>query len=106
MEFLINGTIDIPLLKKNLNSTNTKYNNNNTVKNIHRGLHQTVPPWYSPAMPKPLYENENATAMWDVPLYVENTEVRANRIDARIVDKNAKEVIVIEMSCPWLEIAS
>ena len=37
-------------------------------------------------MPKPLYENENA-----------------NRIDARIVDKNEKKVIVIEMSCPWLE---
>ena len=31
MEFFINGTIDIPLLKKNFNSTNTK-NNNNMVK--------------------------------------------------------------------------
>ena len=40
-----------------------------------RWLVQTVPPWYSPAMPKPLYENENATALWDVPLYAENTEV-------------------------------
>ena len=68
-----------------------------------RGLVQTVPPWYSPAMPKPLYENDNATALWDVRLYAENTNVRANRIDARIVDKNAKKVIVIEMSCPWLE---
>ena len=28
-----------------------------------RGLVQTVPPWYSPAMPKPLYENENSTAL-------------------------------------------
>ena len=35
-------------------------------------------------------------------LYAENTKVRANRIDARIVDKNEK-VIVIEMSCIWLE---
>ena len=68
-----------------------------------RGLVQTVPPWYSPAMPKPLYENENATAMWDVPLYAENTEVGANRIDPRIVDKNEEKVIVIEISCPWLE---
>ena len=55
-----------------------------------RWLVQTVPPWYSPAMP-------------NVPLYAENTEVRANRIDARIVNKNEKKVIVIEMSCPWLE---
>ena len=68
-----------------------------------RGLVQTVPPWYSPAMPKPLYENDNAIALWDVPLHAENTNVRANRIDARIVDNNTKKVIVIEMSCPWLE---
>ena len=65
-----------------------------------RELVQTVPPWYSPAMTKPLYENDNATALWDVPLYAENINVRANRIDARIVDKNAKKVIAIEMSCP------
>ena len=70
---------------------------------MNRGLVQTVPPWYSPAMPKPLYENESVTALWDVPLYAEHTEVRANRIDARIVDKNEKNVIVIEMSCLLLE---
>ena len=63
---------------KNPNSTNTKYNYNNMVKNIDRGLLQTVPPWYSPAMPKPQYQNKNATALWDVPLYAENTEIRAN----------------------------
>ena len=28
-----------------------------------RGLVQAVPPWDSPAMPKPLYENDNATAL-------------------------------------------
>ena len=48
--------------------------------------HILDPPPNSPAMPKPLYENQSA-----------------NRIDAKIVDKNAKKVIVIEMSCPWLE---
>ena len=42
-------------------------------------------------------------SLWDIPLYVENTEVAANRIDARIVDKNEKKVIAIEMSCLWLE---
>ena len=26
---------------------------------------------------------------------------RANRIDARIVDKEQKRVLAIEMSCPW-----
>lgn len=68
-----------------------------------RELISSVPPWYSPAKPKPVYENERATAFWDIPLYAENTEVRANRIDARIIDKIEKKVIVIEMSCPWIE---
>ena len=30
-------------------------------------------------------------------------EVRANRIDARIVNKEQKRVLAIEMSCPWLD---
>ena len=68
-----------------------------------RGLVQTVPPWYSPAMSKPLYANDNAAALWNFPLLGENTKVRANRIDARIIDKNEKKVIVIEFCCPWSE---
>ena len=28
--------------------------------------------------------------------------MRANRIDARIVDSTAKPVILLEMSCPWM----
>ena len=30
-------------------------------------------------------------------------EVRANRIDARIVDKEQKHVLAIEMGCPSLD---
>ena len=29
--------------------------------------------------------------------------MRANRIDARIVDSRAKSVILLEMSCPWMK---
>ena len=29
-------------------------------------------------------------------------EVKANRIDARIVDKESKRVMLLEMSCPWI----
>ena len=36
-----------------------------------------------------------------MPVYAEKTEVRANRIDARVVDKQ-KKVILLEMSCPWM----
>ena len=60
-------------------------------------------PWYSKTQPKPMYEIERAIACWDVTLYAGNTYVKANRIDATIVDKKNKKVSVIEMSCPWVE---
>ena len=63
-----------------------------------------VEPWFSQVTPKPLYENEHATALWDVPLFADTTQVKANGIDATVIDKTSKQVRVIEMSCPWLEI--
>ena len=48
-------------------------------------------------------ENGGAIAYCDIPLYADNTHVKANRIDATIVDKENKKVSVIEMSCPWIE---
>lgn len=66
-------------------------------------LIETTPPWYSPIQPKPVYENNQVTAYWDVPVYAYNTEVRANRVDARFVDKGSKIVTLLEMSCPWTE---
>ena len=63
-----------------------------------------VPPWYSKIQPKLSYENGSVQASWDVLAYADNTEVRANRIiDARIIDKEQKRVLAIEMSCPWLD---
>ena len=62
-----------------------------------------VEPWFSQVTPKPLCENEHATAFWDVPLFADTTQVKANRIDATVIDKTSKQVRVIEMSCPWLE---
>ena len=50
-----------------------------------------------------MYENEHATAFWDVPLFADTTQVKANRIDATVIDKTSKQVRVTEMSCPWLE---
>ena len=60
-------------------------------------------PWFSKIQPKPMYENERAIAYWDIPLHADNTHVKANRIDATIVDKENKKVSVIEMSYPWVE---
>ena len=35
--------------------------------------------------------------------FAEQEEVRANCIDAQAIDEVKKEVILIEMSCPWME---
>ena len=61
-----------------------------------------VPPWYSPAKPKPVYESDDVQAYWDVPVFANHEEVRRNRVDARarIVDHKTKRVVTLEMSCP------
>ena len=41
-----------------------------------------ITPWYSPVMSKPAYQNTTSEAFWDIPIYAEHNEVRANRIDA------------------------
>ena len=64
----------------------------------------TTTPWYSQAQPKPMHENDRVVAYWDVPLFVDTTHVEANRIDLRIIDKKRKEVKLLEMSGPWVEI--
>ena len=38
----------------------------------------------------------------DSPLFAEHQEVRANRVDARIINHVSKRVITLEMSCPWV----
>ena len=43
---------------------------------------------FSPTQPKAFYQNDQVAAYWDVPVYADHTEVRANRVDARIVDSN------------------
>ena len=53
--------------------------------------------------PKPLYENSEVHVFWDVPVYVDYQEVRANRVDARIINHKSKQVLTLEMSCPWID---
>ena len=50
-----------------------------------------------------MYENERIKAFWNVPVYAESVMVKANRIDARIVEKERKQVAAVEMSCSWME---
>ena len=42
-------------------------------------------------------------AFWDIPVFAEHNEVRANRVDVRIVNLQEKIVSTIDKSCPWVE---
>ena len=64
-------------------------------------LIESNPLWYSPVQPKPVYEKERAEAYWDVPVNAESTVVKSNRVDVQIVDKEKKEVLLMEMTCLW-----
>ena len=59
------------------------------------GLIECAPSWCSSETPKPEYKNDRASALWDVQVYKGITEVRANLIDARVVDKQKKKVLLL-----------
>ena len=67
------------------------------------GLIEEVPPWYSPVMPKPANRNTTSKTFWDIPIYSEHNEVRANWINARLVSHERKEVCTFELSCARTE---
>lgn len=62
-----------------------------------------MPPWYSLAVPKPIYESPEAQAYWDIPVFAVSEQVKQNRVDARFIDHEKKKVLAVEMSCPWTE---
>ena len=49
------------------------------------GLTDEALSWYSPAMPRPVYESDDVQAYYEVPVFAHH-EVRCNRVDARIVN--------------------
>ena len=56
-------------------------------------LIQASPPRYSPTKPQPVYVGVHAQAYWDVPVYREYQDLRANRIDVRIVNPGFVRVL-------------
>ena len=66
----------------------------------HLGLIEASPPWYSPTKPQPVYEGAHAQAYWDVPVYGEYQDLRANRVDAWIVNHQAKNCLLYTSPSP------
>ena len=61
-----------------------------------------MPRWYSPVVPKPIYESPEAQAYWDNPVFAVSEQVRQNSpVDAKFIDHEKKRVLAVEMSCPW-----
>ena len=52
---------------------------------------------------KALLLERTSAVYWDVPVYADHIEVQANRVDARIVDKENQTDTLLGMSCPWVE---
>ena len=48
-----------------------------------------------------MYQDDKVTAYWDVPVFAEQLQVRANRVDAGLLDKENKEMMLTVMNCPW-----
>ena len=49
-----------------------------------------------------VYKSEQVEAWWDVPVYADHQEVRANQVDARVVNHVSKKVMTIEKYGPCL----
>ena len=64
-------------------------------------LIESVPPWYSPTIPK-LIGRKVKRSNFNFPAYAEQQELRVNKVDARIINHKTKQVITLEMSCPWI----
>ena len=65
-------------------------------------LIDTVPPWYSPIKPQPVYETADRPEHPSTHVPGKFQEQRANIVDARIANNQHKQVIALEMSCPWV----
>lgn len=66
-------------------------------------LADKVPPWFFQVTPGPLSTSSDAEAFGHVPAFADHTFVRSNLVDARFVDHKSKKVLMVEISCPWLD---
>ena len=58
-------------------------------------------------VPKPEVKNDQVRILWDVPNHtaecrIQTTSNQGNRPDVTVFDKQAKEILVVEFSCPWV----
>ena len=64
---------------------------------------ESVPPWYSPVKPKPVYEADSAQTFWDVPVFAVHEGVTANRVEARIIDHHTKRKMLVVWKALFIE---
>ena len=66
----------------------------------------TYPPWYTPLVIKPRYENEEVILMWDIPEYSgkdDEDEEKLLRPDGKLIFQQKRKIVLLEMSVPWIE---
>ena len=74
-------------------------NNNNMQYSICKALGiETTDKWYT-HMPKPVYEEEDITVLWNQAVHTDR-EVTANRADMAIKNKKEKTCTLIDVAIP------
>ena len=64
------------------------------------------PPWYSKIVVQPRYENEELIVLWDIPEYSGEENEDENKMlrpDGKLIFKQEKKIVLLEMSVPWIE---
>jgi hypothetical protein len=56
--------------------------------------------WDDPEKPKPVISNKDVTIKWNVKIST-NDYTEANKPDMTLINHKKKQIILIEMSCPW-----
>jgi hypothetical protein len=70
------------------------------------GLVDSLHPWCTKVVIKPQYENEEVLVLWDIPEYSgyeDEEEGNVLRPDGKIVLKKKQQILVLEMSVPWID---
>ena len=70
------------------------------------GLVSECPAWYSKCDIKSKYENDQICLLWDIPEFMgydDEDDSKVLRPDGKMILKDERKVIILEMSVPWIQ---
>ena len=70
------------------------------------GIVSECPTWYSKSEIKPMYENDQICLLWDIPEFMgydDEDDSKVLRPDGKLIFKQERKVMILEMSVPWIQ---